>query len=360
MTLYLGDGVSCFMSIDGMYLACDFSRLSKNGLHYFHVHELIQAVVNSGIFTIAKSENPYGISWFASPLYLNEKELEKAMEEHKNRASTDTANPDEDMIGDWYGHFSSVQRSGTEIVHSNSIINNTGINNIILSGRKTASPKSDGESQSQDVDTTQRSPITPRSFSESVAGRTIMEGQGGGFPPYEVRNTEVDRFIHEMYTDKEFFFPLREILMAPEYEGRKRPESEVFAQDQAREILNRIMYHHVKPYFMEQLRFFKYPGIEGRREWLRNLLYGKNGRKLITAATNYCRQKWKREQQQAFNAQCQAIHNNHPLSPHEWTAPATGRRYYDEAPNIVIPIPDDAPPRPSEDSRWNKFTGQWI
>lgn len=358
MTLYLGDGVSYFMSVDGVYLACDFSRLA-NTLNFKHPKVLVDAVINSNVFTVALADNPYGINWFASPLYLNEKELEKAIDEYKNSANTDVQETSTDNSDYWGTIFSTAQSVGPICGHSNSIINNTGINNIILSGRKTASQTS-GTSPSQQEDTTQRSPITPRSFSESIAGRTIMEGQGGGLPPYEVRNTELDRFIREMYADTEFFVPLREMLTATERNGQPCPSSEVFTVDQAREILNRIMYHHVKPYFMEQLRFFKYPNLDGRREWLRNWLYGAKGAKLITAATNYCRQKWKREQQQAFNAQCQATHNNHPLSPHEWTDPVTARRYYSEAPNIVILIPDDAPPRPSEDARWNKFTGQWI
>ena len=373
MTLYLGDGVSFMMSFEGLYMACDFDRLSKKALNYHHPNELIKAVISSSIFTIGKADNPYGISWFASPLYLNELELSKAMNEYENSANTDTQDVQIDTSGNWNGLFSQVQLNSPTVGLYNSIINNTGIENIILSGRRGSPPApergvavriestSSGSTNSflSSSNPSSNRMATPRSFSESVAERTMTGAGVLALPPLSIRETEVNHFIREMYSDTEFFIPLREMLTAKKINGEERPAEEVFTVEQAREILNRLMYYHVKPYFMEQLRFFKYPSHEGRREWLRNWLYGEKGKKLIKSATNYCRQKWKREAQQAFNAQRKAMHDNHPLSPYEWTDPNTGKRYYRESPTEVVIIPDDAPVRMSEEVRWNKFSKQW-
>lgn len=47
-----------------------------------------------------------------------------------------------------------------------------------------------------------------------------------------------------------------------------------------------------------------------------------------------------------------------PISPHEWQEP-DGSRYYDDLADGLMLIPADAPPRPSAEAHWNKFTKQW-
>ena len=47
-----------------------------------------------------------------------------------------------------------------------------------------------------------------------------------------------------------------------------------------------------------------------------------------------------------------------PISPHEWQEP-DGSRYYDDPADGLMLIPADAPPRPSAEAHWNKFTKQW-
>lgn len=354
MTLYLGDGTTYLMSPEGLYMACDFNRLSKT-IGYKHSHELIKAVIQSGIFTMSKANNPYKINWFASPLYLNELELSKAMEEYKNSANTDAQDAEIDQLGDWNNLFSGAQTPGPRIGLYNRIINNSGLNNIILSGRKAKA--SFDEKEDDALSAPEASDSASNTSEDSLAE---VAKKMTTLPPYEVRSAEYNRFVKVMYADTEFFVPLREMLTAREVDGHVRAESEVFTTEQAREILNRLMYYHLKPYFMNQLRFFKYPSLESRRAWLGNLLYGANGRKMITAAINFCRQRWKRQEQQAFTDSTRAAQQSHPLSPFEWTDPASGKRFYRESATEAVALPDDAPARPSVAAHWNKFTKEWT
>ena len=55
----------------------------------------------------------------------------------------------------------------------------------------------------------------------------------------------------------------------------------------------------------------------------------------------------------------------HPLSPHEYKDKLSGQRFYDridpeDGSTIVEHIPDDAPPRPSAEARWDKFDKKWY
>ena len=50
---------------------------------------------------------------------------------------------------------------------------------------------------------------------------------------------------------------------------------------------------------------------------------------------------------------------NRPISPHEWQEP-DGSRYYDDPADGLMLIPNDAPPRPSENAHWNKFVSLWV
>ena len=60
------------------------------------------------------------------------------------------------------------------------------------------------------------------------------------------------------------------------------------------------------------------------------------------------------------------IRQNRPISPFEYQDPETGQRLYDETQmkdgqqlTLQHRIPKEAPPRPSEKARWNKFTKGW-
>lgn len=246
MTLYLGDGTTYLMSPEGLYMACDFNRLSKTAMRFNHPEKLIDAVIQSGIFITAKANNMYKINWFASPLYLNELELSKAMNEYKNRANNDAHEADSNQTGDWHNLFSEnyVQSPLASPQNGlyNRIINNSGLNNIILSGRKAKASFDEKEDEVHSVPeaSDSASNTSEDSLAEVAKKMTTL-------PPYEVRSAEYNRFVKEMYADTEFFVPLREMLTAREVDGHVRAESEVFTTEQAREILNRLMYYHLKP-----------------------------------------------------------------------------------------------------------------
>lgn len=51
---------------------------------------------------------------------------------------------------------------------------------------------------------------------------------------------------------------------------------------------------------------------------------------------------------------------NRPLSPHEWTDPATRQRCYEDPVEGVLVLPYDAPPRPTAAARWNPLRHGWY
>ena len=131
-------------------------------------------------------------------------------------------------------------------------------------------------------------------------------------------------------------------------------QQEGITREHARENVIYLVNELLIPYFASQPHFLR-TSHAGRLAWLNNLLKSAHGAHLIAQAAQACRTR--RLAQAAENRS--RLRDNHPLSPHEWTDPATSSRFYDDEDEGMVPIPDDAPPRPSDTAVWNVISKEW-
>lgn len=109
------------------------------------------------------------------------------------------------------------------------------------------------------------------------------------------------------------------------------------------------------PHFIAQERFL-HMKHNGRLAWLKNLLRSAHGRELLKKAAETGKQRRLTQKQQAL---AEVKLKNRPLSPHEWTDPVSGTRFYEDDSEGVVTIPAEAPPRPSEKAFWNVIKCSW-
>ena len=109
------------------------------------------------------------------------------------------------------------------------------------------------------------------------------------------------------------------------------------------------------PHFIAQERFL-HMKHNGRLAWLKNLLRSAHGRELLKKAAEAGKQRRLTQKQQAL---AEVKLKNRPLSPHEWTDPVSGTRFYEDDSEGVVKIPAEAPPRPSEKAFWNVIKCSW-
>lgn len=110
------------------------------------------------------------------------------------------------------------------------------------------------------------------------------------------------------------------------------------------------------PYFTAQEKFLRMKH-NGRLAWLKNLLKSSHGRDLLKKAAEAGKLRRLQQHQQAL---AEVKQNNRPLSPHEWTDPVSGVRFYEDAVEGMVTIPKEAPPRPSDTAFWNVFKKSWT
>lgn len=108
------------------------------------------------------------------------------------------------------------------------------------------------------------------------------------------------------------------------------------------------------PYFAMQPSFMKTNHV-GRLAWLGNLLKSAHGGHLMNDAAKAGRLN----REQAVRENRAGMRENHPLSQFEWTAPESSLRFYDDEVDGMVPIPHDAPPRPSAEAVWNVLSLDW-
>ena len=109
------------------------------------------------------------------------------------------------------------------------------------------------------------------------------------------------------------------------------------------------------PHFTTQERFLRMKH-NGRLAWLKNLLKSAHGKELQKKAAEAGKLRRLQQRQQAL---AEVKQNNRPLSPHEWTDPVSGTRFYEDAVEGTVTIPKEAPPRPSDTAFWNVFKKAW-
>ena len=169
-------------------------------------------------------------------------------------------------------------------------------------------------------------------------------------PPEENPSEEGRKFFHEINTHPaekaEVLDPLIAFFQQQE-PGLPREE----ACTDVVYLVNELLI----PHFIAQEKFFKMKH-NGRLAWLKNLLKSAHGKELLKKAAEAGKQRRLQQRQQALNDVKQ---NNRPLSPHEWTDPETGTRFYEDALEGWVTIPKEAPPRPSERAFWNVIKKTW-
>lgn len=380
LKIWLGFDVNNVVQQSGLYRCADFNRLAERLGYKKQIPVLIDLIVKSGGFTVGLCErnerNRYGVLWFASPLFFDERELERAATARSEagtlplEAMPMTSQQVESMYygGLWDCAPGIAPNSGLY----DSILNYTGANNIVLSGRRPLRPAaieqgggtpcsndnpstSSGQAQNDTLcdDNKLQNERTSTNHSSSTKKSFVM-------PSATIREQEVDRFIEEIRHSEvhgKIFVNLKLSLIKPMKNGIEQHNVEHFTDEQAREIIRVLMYDHVKPYFMEQQDFFRYSSMTSRKAWLHNLLYSRFGQKLMAAARKTCKARWNRNKRRQEAEVAANVRNNRPLSPFEWMEDNV--RYYDDPDEGVICIPPDAPIRPSAMAIWNKFSSTW-
>lgn len=338
LKLYIGTDTHSLLNEWGVYMQCNFNQLASV-LKMKSPTELIQQVRDSEWFIMGECPSSqrkfYSLVWFASPLFLDKKELTEQLAREDAPLEPLAPLTDEVMLG---GLFSSGITPELDSKNGpvNCIINYTGKNYIILSGRK--------------QQTASGTFVSPEK--QSPAKRKL---------PETVRDQIVSQFINEMRQSdvhRPMFEGILNMLTNPSKNGVPIQRAEKFSMQEAREILRILMYCHVKPYFMDSERFFSNQSLTNRVAWLQSLLYSSFGKRLLGKAKVQYKRTCHRKQRQEQQTDLQNRRSNRPLSPHEWMENDT--RYYQDSLDGVVEIPADAPPRPSATCHWNFVNLFWY
>lgn len=342
LKLYLGTDTVKLMSEWGVYMQCNFNKLSVL-LKSHTSSDLIYDVIRSGWFVMGKvppgETSHYSINWFASPLFVDEAALKIEMENPENPAEPIEKLTYSIMQGDLFGTANLHCKNAA----LNCIVNYTGINNIILSGR-TIPAESIGALESagtgEEMETKKRKKEKNLSESERI----------------EI----VDKFIEELRQSQMHRQQLMAIIKSltdPSGEG-KGPKREAFSPSEAKEILQIFMYDMVRPYFVDSERFFQIDSFAGRVSWFTNLTNGKSGKAMLREAIKKFRAKRTYQERKAQKEAVKNVRSNRPISEYEWMQ--DDKRYYEDSMEGILQLPADAPPRPSDTAHWNKFTKVWF
>lgn len=338
LKLYIGTDTHGLLNEWGVYMQCNFNQLASV-LKVKSPTELIQQVRESEWFIVGvcppAQRRFYSLVWFASPLFIDEKELSVQLTRDDTPQEPLAPLTDEVMLG---GLFTSGSTPEMDSQNGpvNCIINYTGKQYIILSGRK-----------QQAASGTSASPET-----KTPAKRKL---------PETVRDQIVTQFIDEVrHSDvhKPMFEGILNMLSNPMKDGIPMTGVERFSQSEAREILRILMYCHVKPYFMDSERFFNTQSFTNRVAWLQSLLYSGYGKRLLGKAKVQYKRTSNRKHRQEQITDLQQRRSNRPLSPHEWME--DNRRYYQDSLDGIVELPSDAPPRPTDTSHWNFVSLVWY
>lgn len=122
--------------------------------------------------------------------------------------------------------------------------------------------------------------------------------------------------------------------------------------------------NYVFPYMLNNSkRMMSLSSLDGQSCWLKNLINLKFMRKKLMLAIADIRRELERNPTEMHR-------QNRPLSKFEYQDKASGQRFYDTtsqngatSQNVALVqhrIPPEAPPRPSEQATWNKFSHCWM
>lgn len=291
-------GIPGYMNEKGAYPIENLYDLSR-ALRFKNTRVLIESVRQCNSFIIESSDNLYKMKCFYSPFFAPNRQ---------NQSS---------LLGD----FPSKKQTSHDIYN---IYNPKGEE----SSADEQSP--DGEQPSAAVPSTDKDTNSDKNNLTTEALATARE------------------FFHQLNESPE----QRSQTLTPLIDRFQQQEG--ITREHARENVIYLVNELLIPYFASQPHFLR-TSHAGRLAWLNNLLKSAHGSHLIAQTAQACRTR--RLAQAAENRS--RLRDNHPLSPYEWTDPATSSRFYDDEDEGMVPIPADAPPRPSDTAVWNVISREW-
>ena len=291
-------GIPGYMNEKGAYPIENLYDLSR-ALRFKNTRVLIESVRQCNSFIIEPSDNLYKMKCFYSPFFA----------------------PDRQSQSSLLGDFPSKMQTSNDIYN---IYNPKGEESSV----DEQSP--DGEQPSAAVPSTDKDIKSDKNNLTTEALAVARE------------------FFHQLNESSE----QRSQTLTPLIDRFQQQEG--ITREHARENVIYLVNELLIPYFASQPHFLR-TSHAGRLAWLNNLLKSAHGAHLIAQAAQACRTR--RLAQAAENRS--RLRDNHPLSPHEWTDPATSSRFYDDEDEGMVPIPADAPPRPSDTAVWNVISKEW-
>ena len=134
-----------------------------------------------------------------------------------------------------------------------------------------------------------------------------------------------------------------------------------FSVREVEDIWNILITSVLPRYFMDREQFFS-PGFmkkpERRIYWMQHT-FPKYTRRQVLEAIHIWQKKAQYLEAEQRQTELSMIRQNRPFSEFEWLE-ADQNRYYLNQINQRMPIPADAPPRPSDNCDWNYIRQQWI
>ena len=134
------------------------------------------------------------------------------------------------------------------------------------------------------------------------------------------------------------------------------------SQEDGWEAVRHLLKHHLVWHFARQNdKFLKTNTSLGLRIWLCRLMDSGQGRAYFESTLRSYRVKRERARRLHDEQLSRSQYDNHPHGPHEWwDAVHRQRRYRDTVEGIDMPIPAEAPDRPSATCWWDRYSRQWT
>lgn len=134
-----------------------------------------------------------------------------------------------------------------------------------------------------------------------------------------------------------------------------------FSVREVEDIWNILITSVLPRYFMDREQFFS-PGFmkepERRIYWMQHT-FPKYTRRQVLEAIHIWQKKAQYLEAEQRQTELSLIRQNRPFSEFEWLETDQNRYYLNQI-NQRMPIPADAPPRPSDNCDWNYIRQQWI
>lgn len=317
--ILLGVGTQHLMAEGGYYPQENFYQLSKM-LRYHRLNDMLKEIQDSRLFIIGMNRQNTAIQWLASPLYMSLDMVKNHLEDRPDGTETPLSSDAE--YGGLFGGSDTCnvacKVAGLPPAPPSIFMTLTG--KVVLPGgtapAEACAPKALTKPQ-------------PRSLSD--AEKTVF----------------YDRWLRTLTGET--------IQIAFEHVRSHIRRVTGCTEEQARELLRQIMLGSIRRYMTSEDRFFRADDA-GREAWLINTLHSDTMTRRIKDEWRHYHASLHRQHAQQHQQREVTARQNRPLSPYEWTDPDDQHRYYEDRLNGLTRIPDDMPPRPTENAYLSQDT----